>query len=131
MSRIDVDNLEIAIGDILSEYGDVVYKATEEGLTAAEKVLIKNLKATSPDKNKKIGATGEYKKSWKSKGKKYKLKRYVGNTKMVKGKSGEIPLSNILEYSTKSKHQGLIKRTYEKSIEQMAKAVVDEIKKEV
>ncbi len=132
MSRkVDIDNLEIAIADLLTEYGDVVYKATEGGLTAAEKVLIKNLKATSPDKNKKTGATGEYKKSWKSKGKKYKLKRYVGNTKMVKGKSGEIPLSNILEYSTKSPHQGLIKRTYEKSAEEMAQAVVNEIKKEV
>lgn len=131
MSRIDVDNLEVAIGNILEEYGDVVYKATEEGLTAAEKVLIKNLKASSPGKNEKTGAKGEYKKGWKSKGKKFKLKRYVGNTKTVKGKKGEIPLSNILEYSTKSKHQGLIKRTYEESIDEMAKAVVNEIKKEV
>ena len=117
MSRIDVDNLEVAIGNILEEYGDIVFKATEEGLTAGEKVLINNLKAASPDKNKKTGATGEYKKSWKSKGKKYKLKRYVGNTKMVEGREGKIPLSNILEYGSNSKHQGLIKRTYESSIE--------------
>ena len=122
--KIDVNNLEVAIADILREYGDVVYKATEEGLTAAEKVLIKNLKANSP-KDK-----GEYAKSWKGKGKKYKLRRYVGNTKTVKNKSGEIPLSNILEYATKSPHQGLIKRTYESSINQMAAAVVAEIKKE-
>lgn len=125
MSRIDVDNLEVAIASILSEYGDLVYKATEEGLTAAEKVLIKNLKASSP-----VGTTKQYSKGWKSKGKKFKLKRYVGNTKSVKGKSGDIPLSNILEYSSKSKHQGLIKRTYESSIDEMARAVVDEIKKE-
>lgn len=131
MIRIDVDNLEVAIANILSEYGDLVYKATEEGLTAAEKVLIKNLKASSPGKNEKTGAKGEYQKGWKSKGKKFKLKRYVGNTKSVKGKSGDIPLSNILEYSSKSKHQGLIKRTYESSIDEMARAVVNEIKKEV
>lgn len=123
---IKVKDLEGAISDILSEYGDVVYQATEEGLTAAEKVLIKNLKEKSPE-----GPSKQYKKSWKSKGKKYKLKRYVGNTKMVKGKKGEIPLSNILEYGTKSKHQGLIKRTYQESINEMAQAVVNEIKKEV
>ncbi len=126
--KVDINNLEEAIADILWEYGDVVHKATEEGLTAAEKVLIKNLKAESPKSPGKSG--GEYAKSWKSKGKKYKLQRYVGNTKTVKNKSGEIPLSNILEYSTKSPHQGQIKRTYESSINQMAAAVVAEIKKE-
>lgn len=123
--KVDVNNLEVAIADILREYGDVVYQATEEGLTAAEKVLINNLKASSP-KDK-----GEYAKSWKGKGKKYKLRRYVGNTKTVPGKSGEIPLSNILEYSSKSPHQGKIKQTYEESINEMAAAVVAEIKKEV
>ena len=68
----------------------------------------------------------------KSKGKKYKLKRYVGNTKTVKGKSSDtIPLSNILEYASKSPHQGLIKRTYDASIGEMAAAVVAKIKEEV
>lgn len=122
--KIDVDNLEVAIADILKDYGDIIYQATEEGLDVAEKVLIKNLEVSSPR------LSGKYSKSWKGKKKKHKLKRYVGNTKMVKGRQGEIPLSNILEYSTKSKHQGLIKRTYEKSIDEMAKAVVNEIKKE-
>ncbi len=123
MSKIDIDNLEVSIGAILKEYGDVIYKATETGLTKAEKVLINNLKKTSPK-----GITKAYWKSWKGKGKKYKLKRYVGNTKTVKGKSGEIPLSNILEYSSKSKHQGLIKRTYEASVDEMANAIVNDIK---
>lgn len=124
MAKIDIDNLQVAVEDILREYGDVIYQATEEGLNAAEKVLIKNLKADSPK------GPGGYARSWKSKGRKYKLKRYVGNTKKVKGKSGEIPLSNILEYSSKSKHKGKIKRTYENSINEMAAAVVAEIKKE-
>lgn len=125
MSKIDIDNLEVAIGDLLKEYGDIIYKATETGLTKAEKVLINNLKKSSPR-----GTTKIYWKSWKGKGKKYKLKRYVGNTKTVRGKSGEIPLSNILEYSSKSRHQGLIKRTYESSVDEMAQAIVNEIKKE-
>ena len=125
MGRVDIDNLEVAIGDILKEYGDVVFKATDNALTAGEKALIKNLKASSPK------GTGEYAKGWKSKGKKYKMRRYVGNTKSVKGRSGDIPLSNILEYSTKSKHQGLIKRTYESSVDEIAQSIVSEIKKEV
>ena len=127
MASIDINNLDVAVAELLEEYGDVVYQATEAGLTAAEKVLIRNLKAASPE-----GPSKEYKKAWKSKGKKYKLKRYVGNTKTVKGKSSDtIPLSNILEYGSKSKHQGKIKRTYEESINEMAAAVVAEIKKEV
>lgn len=125
MAKVGINNLENAIGDILKEYGDVVFKATESGLTAGEKVLIANLKASSPSDS------GGYKKAWKSKGKKYKLKRFVGNTKKVKGNKEEIPLSNILEYSTKSKHQGLVKRTYEGSINGIAQAIVDEINKEV
>lgn len=124
---IDINNLEIAIADILRKYGDVVYEATEEGLTAAEKVLIKNLKAASPK-----GITKDYHKSWKGKGKKYKLQRYVGNTKTVEGKSSDsIPLSNILEYSSKSPHQGLIKRVYDSSIDEMANAIVSTIKQKV
>lgn len=125
MSKVDINNLEIAIGGLLEEYGDIIYQATEEGLTKAEKILIKNLKASSPR-----GITKEYSKSWKGKGKKYKLKRFVGNRKAVKGRSGEIPLSNILEYSSKSPHQGLIKRTYESSIDEMANAIVNDIKRE-
>lgn len=123
MAGISIDSLQGAIEDALREYGDVVYQATEEGLNVAEKVLINNLKSASPE-----GETKDFKKSWKSKGKKYKLQRYVGNTKTVQGKSGEIPLSNILEYSSKSKYQGFIKRTYESSINEMAAAVVAKIK---
>lgn len=134
-NNVNVNNLDAAIVDILREYGDVVYEATEEGLTAAEKVLIKNLKANSPKgvtREYTREYTRKYQKSWKSKGKKYKLKRYVGNTKTVKGKNSDaIPLSNILEYSSKSPHQGLIKRTYESSIDEMAAAVVAKIKEGV
>lgn len=122
---IDVNNLDISVASILRDYGDVIYKATEEGLTAGEKVLIKNLKLLSPK------LSGDYAKSWKGKGKKYKMRRYVGNTKVINTKKrGEIPLSNILEYSTKSPHQGLIKHIYESSINEMAEAIVAEIKKE-
>ena len=50
---IDINNLEVAISDILKEYRDVVFKATDEALGAGEKVLIKNLKSASPSDSKK------------------------------------------------------------------------------
>ncbi|WP_409229195.1 hypothetical protein [Gudongella sp. SC589] len=115
---------EDAISDILEEYGDVVYNMTEEGLTKAEKVLIKNLKVASPKK------TGKFAKNWKGKGKKYKLRRFVGNTTVVEGKSGDIALANIFEYST-TRGKPFIKATFEKSVPEMAQVIVDEIKKGV
>lgn len=124
--KVSIDNLQIAVEDILREYGDVVYKATDDGLKEAEKVLVNNLKVASP-----VGKTGEYAKSWrgkKGKGKK-SLRRYVGNTKMVPGKNGEVPLSNILEYSP-IRGKPFIKRTYEQSIPAMADAIVGKIKSE-
>lgn len=123
--EVTADTLDDAILDILEEYGDLVYDATEQGLTAAEKVLVKNLKSASPKES------GIFAKKWKGKGKKYKMRRYVGNSTTVKGKDGrEIPLANILEYST-AHGKPFIKATYEKSIPEMARAAIEEIKKGV
>ena len=125
--KIRAEDLQAEIEKTLNEYKDLVYVVTEEGLSAAEKVLISNLKNDSP-----IGETKEYKKGWKGTGKKYKLLRFVGNTKTIKAKKrGEIPLSNVLEYSPKSKHRGRIKQTYNASIDQMTAAAISTIKREV
>lgn len=120
--KINIDDLEIAIEDILDDYSDDIYFLTEEGLNEAEKVLIDNLKAASPKDS------GEFAKAWKGKGKKYKLRRYVGNTKMVQGKKGPIPLSNILEYSTVH-GKPFIKKTYEQSISAMREAIIKTIER--
>lgn len=122
---IDIDDLEFSIADILEDYKDMVYKGTEEGLDVAQKILINNLKAASPK------LSGVFAKSWRGKKKKYPLRRYVGNTKMVKGKKRDIPLSNILEYGSNSPHQGFIKETYKNSIDEMANAVIKEIERGV
>ena len=125
--KIRAEDLQAEIEKTLNEYKDLVYVVTEEGLSAAEKVLISNLKNDSP-----AGETKEYKKSWKGTGKKYKLLRFVGNTKTIKAKKrGEIPLSNVLEYSPKSKHRSRIKQTYNESIDQMTAAAISTIKREV
>ena len=132
--KIKPESLQDTITEILREYGDVVFEATNEALGAAEKVLIKNLRALSPSVKKPSEGVRKKelcKKAGRAKGKKYKMARYVGNNVTVQGKSGEIPLSNILEYSSKSPHQGLIKKTHESSINEMAAAVVAELKKEV
>lgn len=120
--NINIDDLAVSIEELLDDYSDEIYFATEEGLEAAEKILIKNLKEASPKD------TGEFAKSWKGKGKKYKLRRYVGNTKMVDGKKGPIPLSNILEYST-VRGKPFIRKTYEKSIPEMRDAIIKSIER--
>jgi len=118
-----VGGLQSAIEDILREYGDVIYQATEEGLAAAEKTLVNNLKAATPKK------TGNFSRSWKGTGKKYKMMRFVGNTTTVDGKEGPIALANIFEYST-TRGKPFIAETFYSSVNEMAAAVVAEIKKE-
>ena len=129
---VSPEKLDEAIMNILGGYGDVIYQATEKGLDAAEKVLINNLKTASPaiKKPPKGYVKKNFAKAWKSKGKKYKLVRFIGNTTTVIGRDGEkIALANILEYST-TRGNPFIKKTYESSMNEMAAAVVAEIKKE-
>lgn len=116
-------SLSNAISDILEEYGDSVVAATDEGLDEAENILIRNLKAASPKKTKRFA------KGWKGTKRKYKLARYVGNTKLVHSKGRNIPLSNIFEYSTTNHAQPFIKQTFENSASEMARAIVDAVKK--
>jgi hypothetical protein len=125
-SSVPVSGLQEAIEDALREYGDVVYQATESGLDAAAYALQDELRAATPKRTKMFA------KSWKVEGAgKYKLMRFIGNTKTVKGKSGDpVALANIFEYSTTRGHP-FVKDTFESSIDKMAAAVVAEIKKEV
>lgn len=118
---IDVNNLQSAIDEILQDYGDKVFRATEEGLDEAANILVVNLKSETPKgETKKLG------RGWKTE-KKYKLKRYVHNTKMVDGKDGKIPLINIIEYSP-TKGKPFVKSTFNSSVNAMANAVVGNIK---
>lgn len=121
------ENFQTAVNDILRQYGDLVFEANEKGLDAAQKVLIQELKKESP---RRVPSKTNFYKNWKAK-KKYKGARYVGNTTMVKDKSGkEIPLSNILEYSV-VRGKPFIKKTYNVSIPKMADAYVRVVKENV
>jgi hypothetical protein len=126
-TMVRIDELDKAIAEILQEYGDLVFEATAEGAVKGADVLVKKLKASSPK------ASGQYAKKWKrEKGRSWgsSVRSYVGNTSTVKGGRGEdIALTNILEYSTDSKHQGLIKQTFLENVDKIAAAIVAEVKK--
>ncbi len=119
--RVAVEQLEAALGEILADYGDYVVELTGQALDAGAKVLVRELKAASPRR------TGQFARSWRVK-KKYKLRRYVGNTKTVPGPRGQVPLSNLLEYGQRHGHP-FIRRTYQSSSAAVARAMVEEIKK--
>lgn len=129
-TAVKANNLSQAISDILEEYGETVYLATEDALDAAAYALSDELKAETPgDPPHKQN----FAKRWKVAGAegKYKLMRFVGNTTVVSDKkSQQISLANIFEYSTVRGHP-FIKKTFENSVDKMARAAVDTIRKEV
>lgn len=133
-SVVPVKGVQEAVMEILRDYGDVVYEATEEGLTAASYVLVDKLREATPKIKKppKGYQKKNFGKRWKVEGiGKYRLRRYVGNTTTVSSKEGDpISLANIFEYST-TRGYPFVKETYENSIGDMAAAAVAEIKKEV
>lgn len=119
-SSVSVEKFEQELYQALKEYGDAVYIASDKALDAGVKILKNNLKDATPRDRP------EMYKQWKSK--KYKGERYVGNDAMVQGKKGEIPLSNILEFSTKRGHP-FIRETYERSINEAVQAYINTLKK--
>lgn len=132
--KIKPSDLQSTVEAMLREYGDKVYVATDEGLAAAEKVLIENLKAETPVMNPAKAPKGykdkKLRNGWVSTGKKYRLMRFVGNKVAIQYKGKDSPLSSILEYSEKHGHP-FIKKTFEDSVNGMAAAVVATIKKGV
>ncbi len=127
-TKTTIVNLSQAIIDIIGEYEAEVLEATDNGLDAAQDLLIENLQRKSPK------STGKYARSWV--GEKSGKLRFVGNTKKVEGgtkkrgggKKAKVALSDVLEYSYKSNYQGQIKKTYNDSVPEMAKTIVDKIK---
>lgn len=115
---ISVAQLSSALSDVIEEYGNDVYTATEEGLDQAEKILIRRLSDASPVDS------GVFKRSWRGTKRKYKLVRYVGNTKTVRTKGRNVPLTNIFEYSTSNHRKPFMKQTFENCADELARAIV-------
>lgn len=120
---VTLDRMADEINKQLKEYGNAVFKHTNEGLDKAQGILINTLARNSPK------GKGKYSKGWKEKtGKKYGGRRYVGNTSVVKGaKSDTIPLSNILEFK-KVGSRPHIQRTVDSVAEQMATEIINKLK---
>ena len=107
---------------MLRQYGEHVLEAAEDGLDKAEGYILERLEEASPK------GTGGFSRAWEGSGRKYKLARFIRNSKMVPSKtSGEIPLSNILEYS-KRHGKPFIRRTIKNSTAAACAAAVKEIK---
>ena len=86
MAGIDLDK---AVMDTLSQYGEVAIEATKEAVAEVAKESAKKLKSSSPR-----GRTGKYAKGWTSK---VETGR-VSASATVYGKSGTYQLAHLLEH---------------------------------
>ena len=97
-----------AIADVLGEYTKEVDKAIKDGVPdAAERFRREAIEQSPVDEEGALKSPyGYYKDNWLVKAETTsRYHRYVGNAKTVPDrKNGDIPLINILEYSTDSRH---------------------------
>lgn len=109
-------NLYEELKDILDEYTNELKEKKEIALDKASDFFVERLEEVSPVD------TGEFKKSW-TRTTKYKSVRYVGNTKTAK--NSQIPLSNLIEFSSKGKP--FIRKTFEKHREEIVNIIKGEL----
>ena len=99
----------IALAEILDEYTKEVDNAIKAGVPEAAERFRREAIKQSPvnDEGAEKSPYGYYKDNWHIKQETTsKYHKYVGNAKTVPDKKhGDIPLINILEYSTKPKHK--------------------------
>ena len=99
----------MALAEILDEYTKDVDNAIKAGVPEAAEIFKKAAIKASPedDEGAKKSPYGYYKDNWYIKEEtSSKYHKYVGNAKTVPSKKhGNIPLINILEYSTAEKHK--------------------------
>lgn len=115
-------NLAEELKDILNEYSNELMAQKEIALDKASDYFVEKLEQASPVN------TGKFKKGWERTDK-YKGVRYVGNTTLAnKNKQGgNIPLSNIIEFSKNGKP--FIRATFEQNKDKIVDIIVDEINK--
>lgn len=107
---IKLENVSSELDKIFNDFIHTSFEKRQEALQAGAEVYIKALEEKAPK-----GKTGKFAKSFAVKTK-YKDRRYVGNTKTVKGGGKDsIPLSNILEYDENGKHYGFMRQTYDEN----------------
>lgn len=109
-------NLYEELKDILNEFTEELKERKEVALDKASDYLMERLEQESPVQ------TGEFKQSW-TRTTKYKGVRYVGNTKTAK--NSKIPLSNLIEFSSKGKP--FIRKTFEQNRTEIEKIIRGEL----
>lgn len=112
-------NLAEELKDILDEYSQELFESKEQALDKAADFLVEKLEQNSPYDAKSEGQ--HLKDSW-TRTDKYTGVRYVGNTKVT---SQNIPLSNLVEFSSKGKP--FIRRTFDENREEIIKIIKGEI----
>lgn len=113
-------NMAEELKDILNEYSRELYESREQALDKASDLMMEKLEQNSPVD------TGKFKQSW-TRTDKYKGVRYIGNTD-VGGKNQygyNIPLSNLLEFSSKGKP--FIRRTFDENKEEIIRIIKGEL----
>lgn len=99
----------MVLAEILEEYTTEVDRAIREGVPEAAERFRKEAIRCSPvnDEGAEKSPYGYYKDNWHIKQETTsRYHKYVGNAKTVPDRQhGDIPLINILEYSTKPKHK--------------------------
>lgn len=99
----------MVLAEILEEYTTEVDRAIRDGVPEAAERFRKEAIRCSPvnDEGAEKSPYGYYKDNWHIKQETTsRYHKYVGNAKTVPDrKHGDIPLINILEYSTKPKHK--------------------------
>ncbi len=127
--KYTLDELPDALLDIFNEFTCSSFKTRQAAVQSGAEVFKSAIESATPKD------TGKMADSWVIQTK-YKNVRYVGNTRIAKGKvyrkkkggsKGEarsnVPLTNVLEYGENSKHYGFIRRTFDATEPQIFAAI--------
>lgn len=116
-------NLAQELHDVLNEYANDLIAEKEAALDEAADYLVQKYEQASPTR------TGKFKNSW-VRTDKYVSVRYIGNT-AVAGKNkiygGDIPLSNIIEFSKNG--TPFMRKTFESNKNTLINIIVDRLNK--
>lgn len=116
-------DLAYELHEVLNEYANELIHEKEIALDKAADFLVEKLEQASPTR------TGEFKKNW-NRTDKYAGVRYIGNSTVAgqnKEYGGNIPLSNIIEFSKNGKP--FIRATFEQNKDKIIDIIVDELNK--
>lgn len=102
---VKLANMYDAINEAIEAYGKAALESVADSIEKGANLFMVEAKKVSPT-DAENGKSAHYRDCWAIAPTQYaKYKRYVGNTKKVKGKNGsQIPLINILEFSTTRGH---------------------------